>query len=100
MATPSDAAVKPVSLCTRSRVLMDRYAKDKRQGVVLLDACRFFLRDTYLMDIDFVLDLPSELRDLFNEWAASSGHDPMSPDDGDSGSAEEAQGKLSHRFRR
>jgi hypothetical protein len=43
--------------------------KDARQGEVLLDACRHFLADDYPLNIDFVLALPSELRDLFNDWA-------------------------------
>jgi hypothetical protein len=54
--------------------------KDRRQGEVLLDACRHFLRETYPIDIDFVLELPSELRDLFNNWASTVGFDPMNPD--------------------
>jgi hypothetical protein len=53
--------------------------KDERQGNVLLDATRYFLADTYPMDIDFVLDLPDELRTLFNEWAKSRGFDPGNP---------------------
>ncbi len=74
--------------------------KDRRQGNVLLDACRFFLHDNYPMDIDFVLELPSELRDLFNAWATSSGYDPMNPGSGATETPEQSQGKLSHRFRR
>lgn len=54
--------------------------KDKRQGEVLLDACRYFLRDQYPMGIDFVLDLPADLHDIFHEWAKQAGYDPMSPD--------------------
>lgn len=50
--------------------------KDARQGQVLLDACRYFLADTYPLDIDFVLDLPEELRDLFNDWAKVAGYVP------------------------
>ena len=73
--------------------------KDRRQGEVLLDACRYFLHDNYPMDIDFVLDLPLELRDPFNEWATSNGYDPMNPDAGDA-ELPEPQGKLSRRFRR
>jgi hypothetical protein len=74
--------------------------KDRRQGEVLLDACRFFLSENYPMDIDFVLDLPSELRYLFNAWARNTGYDPMNPNAGDTESPEGSQGKLSHRFRR
>lgn len=74
--------------------------KDRRQGEVLLAACRFFLRDTYPMDVDFVLDLPEELRELFNAWATGNGYDPTNPNADDSAPSDEAQGKLSHRFRR
>lgn len=51
--------------------------KDARQGEVLLDACRYFLADAYPLNIDFVLDLPEELRDLFGDWAQQNGFDPM-----------------------
>ena len=53
--------------------------KDARQGNVLLDATRYFLRDSYPMDLDFVLELPPELRDLFTAWAQQSGFDPTKP---------------------
>ncbi len=55
--------------------------KDARQGNVLLDATRYFLRDSYPMDLDFVLELPPELRDLFTAWAQQSGFDPTRPAD-------------------
>jgi Nucleotidyltransferase len=53
--------------------------KDLRQGNVLLSACRYFLADSYPIDTDFVLELPAELRDLFNEWAQASEFDPLNP---------------------
>lgn len=53
--------------------------KDRRQGEVLLSACRYFLADSYPIDIDFVLELPSELRDLFTDWAQAHGFDPLNP---------------------
>jgi hypothetical protein len=53
--------------------------KDQRQGEVLLSACRYFLAQAYPLDIDFVLELPAELRDLFSAWAQSSGFDPSNP---------------------
>ncbi len=52
--------------------------KDARQGNVLLDACRYFLADAYPLNLDFVLDLPEELRDLFNDWAKKNEFDPTS----------------------
>ena len=45
--------------------------KDLRQGEVLLDATRFFMQDTYPLNIDFVFSLPEELRTLFNAWCKS-----------------------------
>lgn len=74
--------------------------KDRRQGELLLDACRYFLRDSYPMDIDFVLDLPSELRELFNEWAMGAGYDPTSPDDGPNEPPTQPQGTPKRRFQR
>jgi hypothetical protein len=46
-------------------------AKDQRQGEVLLDACRFFFRDSHPLNIDFVLSLPEELQPYFNGWCES-----------------------------
>ena len=43
---------------------------------MLLDATRYFLADTYPLDLDFVLSLPEELQSLFNGWAASREFDP------------------------
>lgn len=53
--------------------------KDPRQGDVLLSACRYFLANSYPIDIDFVLELPPELRDLFTHWAEAHGFDPLNP---------------------
>lgn len=53
--------------------------KDLRQGNVLLSGCRYFLADSYPIGIDFVLELPAELRDLFSEWAQTNGFDPLDP---------------------
>lgn len=53
--------------------------KDARQGEVLLSACRYFLADTYPMDLDFVFDLPPVLRDVFNTWAQANEFDPNDP---------------------
>ena len=74
--------------------------KDKRQGEVLLDACRYFLRDNYPMDLDFVLDLPEDLRNVFNDWATRNGYDPTNPGNGDSVPPAGSSNKSSRRFRR
>lgn len=51
-------------------------AKDRRQGEVLLDAVRWFLRASHPLDTGFVLDLPDELRPIFDAWAHSRGFIP------------------------
>jgi len=56
--------------------------------------------ESYPMDIDFVLELPSELRDLFTAWATSTGYDPMDPDAGKTESAQRHPGNRSARFGR
>jgi hypothetical protein len=50
--------------------------KDLAQGNVLLDAVRDRMTVAYPLDIDFVLSLPAELRELFNEWAGAGGFTP------------------------
>lgn len=52
--------------------------KDQRQGEVLLDAVRTRMQVAYPLDADFVLDLPEELRPLFDRWASSVGFIPGS----------------------
>ena len=37
------------------------------------------LADAYPIDIDFVLELPEELRDVFNAWADDRSFDPGNP---------------------
>ena len=54
----------------------DKKDKDRRQGNVLLDAVRFFLKTSHPLNIDFVLELPEELRHHFDQWCASSGFVP------------------------
>ena len=61
--------------------------KDERQGNVLLDAARYFLRDSHPLDIGFVLELPDELQVLFNRWAESRRFDPAAQDDTGNGPA-------------
>lgn len=55
--------------------------KDERQGNVLLDATRHFLAATYPLNIDFVVDLPDELREIFNDWAVNRRFDPSAVGD-------------------
>ena len=97
---PRWMALHKLWLSTKPQRSESKKPKDKRQGEVLLDACRFFLRDNYPMDLDFVLDLPGELRDVFNEWAARSGYDAANPGDGDSGPPAGPSSESSRRFRR
>ncbi len=51
-------------------------SKDARQGEVLLDAVRYFLKNSHPIDIDFVIDLPAELQPYFNRWAQERGFIP------------------------
>lgn len=50
--------------------------KDRRQGEVLLDATRYFLRDSHPLNIDFVMALPDDLLPHFNFWCESRGFVP------------------------
>lgn len=54
----------------------DKKDKDRRQGTVLLDAARHFLQHSHPLNIDFVLDLPDELRLHFDAWCADAGFVP------------------------
>lgn len=54
----------------------DKKDKDRRQGNVLLDAARYFLKTSHPLNIDFVLELPEELRHHFDQWCAVSGFVP------------------------
>ena len=54
----------------------DKKDKDRRQGTVLLDAARYFLQASHPLDIDFVLELPDELRPHFDQWCADAAFVP------------------------
>ena len=45
--------------------------KDRNQGEALLDLVKDRMPISYPLDIDFVLDLPDELRVLFDTWASA-----------------------------
>ena len=55
----------------------DKKEKDRRQGTVLLDATRYFLEASHPLNIDFVLGLPEELRQHFDQWCADAGFVPQ-----------------------
>ena len=50
--------------------------KDRKQGEALLDLVKDRMPISYPLDIDFVLDLPDELRSYFDAWASSRGFVP------------------------
>ena len=50
--------------------------KDRKQGEALLDLIKDRMPISYPLDIEFVLDLPGELRPLFDTWASSRGYVP------------------------
>lgn len=54
----------------------DKKDKDRRQGNVLLDAARYFLQASHPLNLDFVLDLPDELRHHFDQWCARNAFSP------------------------
>jgi hypothetical protein len=45
--------------------------KDRRQGDVLMDAVRHFMQASHPINVDFVLDLPEDLRPTFDQWCAA-----------------------------
>ena len=55
----------------------DKKEKDRRQGTVLLDAARYFLQASHPLNIDFVLELPEELRLYFDQWCLDAGFIPQ-----------------------
>lgn len=52
--------------------------KDRLQGETLLRAVAQRLRSAYPMDVDFVMDLPEELRVVFDAWARENAFVPTS----------------------
>ncbi len=76
---PRWMAVHKLWLSQKPERKPSKKGKDARQGKVLLDAIRYFLQDSYPMDLNFVIELPSELRELFTAWAEQSGFDPTNP---------------------
>lgn len=50
--------------------------KDLKQGNMLLDAVAERMQSAYPMDIEYVLDLPVQLRELFDQWARNRGFIP------------------------
>ncbi len=45
--------------------------KDRRQGDVLLDAVRHFMQASHPINVDFVLDIPEDLRPTFDQWCSA-----------------------------
>ena len=45
--------------------------KDRRQGDVLLDAVRHFMKASHPINVDFVFALPDDLRPTFDQWCAA-----------------------------
>ncbi len=51
--------------------------KDLRQGAVLMAAVQHRMQSSYPLNIDFVLDLPADLRPTFDAWCARTGFVPL-----------------------
>jgi hypothetical protein len=45
--------------------------KDRRQGDVLMDAVRHFMPASHPINVDFVLDVPEDLRPTLDQWCAA-----------------------------
>ncbi len=54
----------------------DKKEKDRRQGNVLLAAVRYFMAEAYPINVDFLFELPDELRPIFDKWCAEAGFVP------------------------
>lgn len=57
----------------------DKKGKDYKQGELLMDAVVRNMQTSHPVNLDFVLELPDDLLDTFNEWAAKAGYDPGNP---------------------
>jgi hypothetical protein len=51
--------------------------KDRRQGNVLLDGVRYFSQASHPLNVDFVFDLPEELRSIFDRWCKEASFIPQ-----------------------
>ncbi len=68
---PRWMAVHKLWLANKPERKATKRPKDQKQGEALLDLIRERMSISYPLDIDFVLDLPDELRTLFDTWASS-----------------------------
>ncbi len=50
----------------------DKKEKDRRQGNVLMAAVRYFMAEAYPLNVDFLFELPDELRPIFDKWCAEA----------------------------
>ena len=71
MPDPRWMALQKLWLADKPERRADKKDKDRRQGNVLLDAARYFLQTSHPLNIDFVLELPEELRQHFDQWCAA-----------------------------
>lgn len=74
---PRWMALHKLWLANKPERRADKKDKDRRQGTVLLDAARYFLQASHPLNIDFVLELPDELRQHFDQWCADAGFVPL-----------------------
>lgn len=74
---PRFMALHKLWLADKPERRADKREKDRRQGQVLLDALRHFPPPAHPLNVDFVLDLPEELRPVFDGWCAQAGFVPQ-----------------------
>lgn len=77
---PRWMALHKLWLAAKSERKASKRPKDSRQGEALLDLVRERMPISYPLDIDFVLDLPDELRVLFDAWATAHSFVPGKPE--------------------
>lgn len=73
---PRWMALHKLCLADKPERRADKKDKDRRQGTVLLDAVRYYLQASHPFNMDFVLELPEELRRYFDQWCLEAGFVP------------------------
>jgi hypothetical protein len=74
---PRFMALHKLWLADKPERRADKREKDRRQGQVLLDALRHFPSPAHPLNVDFVLDLPQDLRPVFDAWCALAQFVPL-----------------------
>lgn len=76
---PRYMALHKLWLSKKDSRMNEKKGKDYKQGELLMDAVVRNMQTSHPVNLDFVLELPDDLLDTFNEWAAKAGYDPGNP---------------------